>query len=72
MYAQVGDRLVLTGDHERAGLIIKVPHADGTPPYVVKWFATGHIAMVMPSEFARIVHSTHDVGTRPPDHSESA
>jgi hypothetical protein len=72
MYAQVGDRLVLSGDHERAGLIINVPHADGTPPYVVKWLATGHIAMVMPGEFARIVQATRDAGARPPGHSDAA
>jgi hypothetical protein len=57
MYAQVGDRLVLSGDHERIGLIVKVPRADGAPPYVVKWLATGHIAMVMPAQFARIIHA---------------
>jgi Domain of unknown function (DUF1918) len=55
MQAQVGDRLAAGGDHERIGLILKVPHADGTPPYVVKWLATGHIAMVMPGQFARII-----------------
>jgi Domain of unknown function (DUF1918) len=71
MYAQVGDRLVVAGDHERTGLIIKVPHADGTPPYVVKWLATGHIAMVMPAQFARIIHAE---GTQspPPDQSDAA
>jgi len=58
MYAQVGDRLAINGgDHERIGLILKVPHADGTPPYVVKWLATGHIAMVMPGQFARIIRA---------------
>jgi Domain of unknown function (DUF1918) len=72
MHAQVGDRLVVGGDHERTGLIIKVPHADGTPPYVVKWLATGHIAMVMPGEFARIIQAAGDAGTRPPDHSDAA
>ena len=57
MYAEAGDRLVVGGDHERVGLIIDVPHPDGTPPYVVKWLATGHIAMVMPGQFARVLRA---------------
>jgi hypothetical protein len=57
MLAQVGDRLVVGGDPERAGIIIEVPHADGSPPYVVRWLATGHIAMVSPGQFARLIHA---------------
>ena len=57
MYAEVGDRLVVGGDPERAGLIIEVLHADGTPPYVVKWLSTGHIAMVSPLQFGRILRA---------------
>lgn len=55
MRAQVGDKLVIAGDPARTGLIIGVPHDDGSPPYVVKWLSTGHIAMVSPGEFARIL-----------------
>lgn len=55
MHAHVGDRLVIDGDETRTGLIIGVPHADGSPPYVVKWLAGGHIAMVSPGDFARII-----------------
>jgi uncharacterized protein DUF1918 len=55
MRAQVGDRLIVEGDETRTGLIIGVPHADGSPPYVVRWLADGHIAMVSPGGFARIV-----------------
>ncbi len=55
MLAQVGDRLVVGGDPDRTGIIIEVPHADGTPPYVVRWLATGHIAMVSPGQFARLI-----------------
>ena len=58
MYAEVGDRLVVGGDPERIALIVRVPHADGTPPYIVKWLATGHIAMVMPAEYARVIRAT--------------
>jgi hypothetical protein len=55
MYAHVGDRLVAEGDAARTGLIIGVPHGDGSPPHIVKWLSDGHIAMVWPGDFARIV-----------------
>jgi len=45
----------MSGDYQRTGLIIDVPHNDGTPPYVVEGLATGYIAMVMPGQFARII-----------------
>jgi hypothetical protein len=59
MYAQVGDHLVVGGDPGRTAVIIAVPHADGTPPYVVKWQATGHIAMVSPGQFGRVIRTAH-------------
>jgi hypothetical protein len=55
MYAHVGDRLIAEGDAARSGLIIGVPHEDGSPPYIVKWQSDGHIAMVWPGDFARVV-----------------
>jgi hypothetical protein len=55
MHAHVGDRLIIEGDEARTGLIIGVPHADGSPPYIVKWLADGHIAMVSPGNFARLI-----------------
>jgi len=55
MHAHVGDRLIVEGDEARTGLIIDIPHADGSPPYIVKWQAGGHIAMVAPGDFARII-----------------
>jgi Domain of unknown function (DUF1918) len=64
MRAQVGDRLVVEGDHARTGLIIGVPHADGSPPYIVKWLADGHIAMVSPGEFARVIPAGQPANTR--------
>jgi hypothetical protein len=63
MYAHVGDRLVVQGDSARTGLIIDVPHEDGSPPYIVKWLANGQIAMVSPGEFARIIPASHSDGT---------
>lgn len=63
MYAHVGDRLLVEGDSARTGLIIGVPHADGSPPYIVKWLANGQIAMVVPGEFARVIPASHPAGT---------
>lgn len=64
MYARVGDRLIVEGDPARAGLIISVPHDDGSPPYIVKWLANGHIAMVSPGEFAKIIPAGTPDGPR--------
>ena len=63
MYAHVGDRLLVEGDSARTGLIIGVPHADGSPPYIVRWLANGQIAMVFPGEFARVIPASHPAGT---------
>jgi hypothetical protein len=55
MRARAGDTLVVPGSHTRTGLIVRVVGRNGTPPYVVKWLADGHIAMVTPGEYSRIV-----------------
>jgi hypothetical protein len=65
MHAHVGDRLIVEGDEARTGLIIDVPHADGSPPYIVKWRADGHIAMVSPGDFARILPASQPDGSPP-------
>lgn len=57
MFAHIGDRLVVEGDPARSGVIIGIPHEDGSPPYVVRWLANGHIAMVSPGQFARIIRA---------------
>jgi hypothetical protein len=53
MRAHVGDRLVVGED--RVGVVIGVPAADCSPPFIVKWLKDGHIAMVQPDQYARIV-----------------
>ncbi len=63
MYAHVGDRLIVEGDPARTGLIMGVPNPDGSPPYIVKWLADGHIAMVSPGDFARVVPASHPAGS---------
>jgi hypothetical protein len=55
MRAKVGDLLVVPGAEIRTGLVIRVLGPDGTPPYVIKWQSDGHIAMVTPGEYSRII-----------------
>jgi len=57
MRARVGDTLVVSGSQARTGLIVSVVGQNGAPPYVIKWLADGHIAMVTPGEYSRIVPS---------------
>lgn len=59
MKAKVGDFLVVKGttvemsDHR--GVITEVRSADGSPPYVVRWLNTDHVATVYPGPDALIV-----------------
>ncbi len=59
MKAHVGDWLVVKGSTvERAdqrGLITEVRSADGSPPYVVQWQATSHVATVFPGPDALVL-----------------
>ena len=63
MRAQIGDRLVPDSDSDRVGVVIGLRNADGSPPYVVKWLNTGHIAMVFPGPYARILPAMPVPGT---------
>jgi Domain of unknown function (DUF1918) len=55
MKAQAGDRLLPDGDLHRAGVIISLPNADGSPPYVVRWMSDGHIALVFPGPYTHVI-----------------
>jgi Domain of unknown function (DUF1918) len=55
MCAQVGDKLLVGHGRHRIGLIIEVPRPDGLPPYIIKWLNGGHIAMVYPDEYSRVI-----------------
>jgi hypothetical protein len=57
MKARVGDRLLPDGDQRRTGVIIGLQHADGSPPYVVKWLSDGHIALVFPGPYTKVVRA---------------
>ena len=62
MSAQIGDRLVIEGTHlgqaRRTGIITAVAHADGGPPYQVRWLDDGRTTLVFPGPEARIVPAT--------------
>jgi hypothetical protein len=62
MRASVGDVLVVPGS-ERRGLVIGVVGKDGAPPYVIKWLSDGHIAMVTPDQYSRIIPASR--GSQP-------
>ena len=59
MKARVGDWLVIKGTKvdqvDQRGLIEEVHSADGSPPYVVRWLATDHVATVFPGPDALVV-----------------
>lgn len=60
MSARPGDRLVvrnqIVGGSVRDAEILEVRHADGSPPYVVRWSDTGHEALVFPGPDAYVDH----------------
>ncbi len=59
MKARVGDWLVVKGatvdKPDRRGLITEVHASDGSPPYIVRWLDSEHVAMVFPGPDAIIV-----------------
>jgi hypothetical protein len=58
MIAHIGDRLVLAGTHlgdvRRVGIITAVTHADGTPPYQVRWLHDDRTTLIFPGPEAHI------------------
>jgi Domain of unknown function (DUF1918) len=58
MKAKVGDWLVIKGATvdrpDQRGLITEVHSSDGSPPYVVRWLETDHVATVFPGSDAVI------------------
>lgn len=62
MKAHRGDRLIIEGTHvgdgRRIGVIVELRHADGTPPYVVRWLDDGHQVLVFPGPNARVERAT--------------
>ncbi len=62
MRAQIGDWLVV--GEGRIGEVVGVPSADGSPPYIIKWLKDGHIAMVLPDQYSRIVPAGESATSR--------
>ncbi|MHA4816212.1 DUF1918 domain-containing protein [Streptomyces aculeolatus] len=58
MRAELGDRLVVesptTGAAGRDGEIVAIRHADGTPPYEVRWSDTHEVTLVFPGPDAHV------------------
>ena len=61
MIAQIGDRIVIKGTHvgdsARVGVITALHHADGTPPYEVRWLNDGHTGLIFPGPEAHVEHA---------------
>ncbi|HET9517363.1 MAG TPA: DUF1918 domain-containing protein [Actinoplanes sp.] len=62
MIARIGDRLILkgvrVGDAYRVGVITGLHHADGTPPYEVRWLDDGHVGLIFPGPEAHVESAT--------------
>ncbi|MFE0700642.1 DUF1918 domain-containing protein [Streptomyces sp. NPDC058872] len=60
LWARVGDRLIVggatVGDEGRDGEVVGLHHADGTPPFDVRWSDTGRVTLVFPGPDARVQH----------------
>jgi hypothetical protein len=58
MIAHVGDRIIVEGNHlgerRRSGVIVEVSHADGAPPYRVRWLDDGRATLIFPGPEAHI------------------
>jgi hypothetical protein len=73
VFARKGDRLVVRScpgrGAARDGEILEVPHADGGPPYRVRWSDNGHVSLVFPGPGALVDHyerfQTHREGGEP-------
>ncbi|GAA2899210.1 hypothetical protein GCM10010517_64720 [Streptosporangium fragile] len=67
MKAEVGDRLIVESAHlgepRRIGIITALHHADGSPPYDVRWLDQQHDVMVFPGPDAHIEHPQATPGT---------
>jgi hypothetical protein len=60
MRAAIGDRIVVMGRHvgdpNRQGVILAVEGQDGSPPYRVRWDATGHEGVFFPGPDSVVEH----------------
>ena len=63
MHAKVGDRILIAGNRvgqpERNCEVLEVRHANGEPPYVVRWADNGHEDLFFPGPDAAVVGVAH-------------
>ncbi|MFF8428033.1 DUF1918 domain-containing protein [Streptomyces sp. NPDC016566] len=63
MYARVGDEIVVRGTTAgvvtRDGEVVGVHHADGSPPYDVRWTDNGRVSLYFPGPDAYVRHLAH-------------
>ncbi|MET9881841.1 DUF1918 domain-containing protein [Streptomyces sp. NPDC006430] len=64
IHAVVGDEIVVdgptVGKHGRDGEVVGLRHADGTPPYEVRWSDTGRTTLYFPGPDAHVRHLGSD------------
>ncbi|ODU27152.1 MAG: hypothetical protein ABT15_21165 [Pseudonocardia sp. SCN 73-27] len=69
MRAQLGDWLVIqpppNSHHVRRGQVIALLHADGSPPYRVRWLDDDSETLIHPPPDARLEHHDGSPGDRP-------
>jgi hypothetical protein len=67
MHAHVGDWLVVPevpgSAHARRGLIVAVSHADGSPPFRVRWLDDEHETLLFPPPDAHLQRHAAMPGT---------
>ncbi|MFB6613042.1 DUF1918 domain-containing protein [Streptomyces sp. NPDC085524] len=60
IHAEVGDQIVVggptVGQPGRDGEVVALHHADGTPPYDVRWSDTGRTTVFFPGPDAHVRH----------------
>ena len=68
VHAEKGDNLVVESPSvdrpKRDGEIVGLHHADGTPPYDVRWSGEQHSTLVFPGPDAHVRHPGPEAGTR--------
>ena len=70
MRASVGDHIVIASNEvdrpTRDGEIVELRHADGTPPYVVRWSDSGNTGLFFPGTDAHVEHGATEEGAPSP------
>ena len=66
MEAEVGDKIIIkshkVGEPDRDCVVLELRHADGRPPYRVRWGDNGHESLFFPGADASVHHYEHAPG----------